>query len=257
MVNMDIIDAHTVLDMHNSKSGRVFVLGNGPSLLLDDLTSLKNEDTFTCNSFLRWHERPFDPTYHGITDVYDPKELELCAYRGQAPETQRFHIGWPGDAYPRNDAFIWVEKAAESVHMDVVGFAGLDAELPSIPTGRTSPFTNAQLAAWMGYREFYFLGIEQTVWGYVDEPEATKTHRGLDKNPNPKIFLAVQRCAHRMRADIEAVGGVVYDCTPGGLLNPSGAETYRRGIRKEYPLPYKSLREVLEGVWPNSGKTRK
>jgi hypothetical protein len=249
MLQLSIDDTQSVMDLHNIKSGRIFILGNGPSLLQDDLTPLKDEATFTCNAFLRWQDRPWNPTYNGVTDVYDAKELERCAYRGEAQDTKMFHIGWPGDAYPHNDAFLWVEKAAESVHMDVVGFAGLEYGLPPIPTGRTSPLTNAQLAAWMGYREFYFLGIEQTTVGYVYDPEATITMSGGEfKTDNPKKFLAVQRCAHRMRADIEAAGGTIYDCTPGGLLNISGKDTPRRGARKEYPLEYKPLKEVLEGV---------
>ena len=235
-----------ILDMHDTKSGRVFIFGNGPSLLKCDLSKMKNEATFCCNSFFHWEGRPFNPSYHGVTDIYQSETLDRAAYLGVSPDTIRFHVSWPGDDYPRNDAFIWAEKAAESVHMDVVGFAGLGDFLPPIPTGRTSPFTNAQLAAWMGYREFYFLGIEQTLIGYMHDEEAIVSPlEGTAARGNPRLFLAVQRCAHRMRKDIEAAGGVVYDCTPGGLLNLSGTENERVGVRREYPLEYKDLREVL------------
>jgi hypothetical protein len=221
-------------------------MGNGPSLLECDLSNMKDEATFCCNSFFKWEERPFDPTYYGVTDIYVRKVLNEMADLCDGSDAIKFHTGWPDERYPRNDAFIWVEKAAENVHMDVVGFVGLDSDLPPVPTGRTSPLTNAQLAAWMGYREFYFLGIEQTVLGYMHDPLAGNTAvSGIPKNWNPKIFLAVQRCAHRMRADIEAVGGVVYDCTPWGLLNPTGEHTVRTDIRKQYPLPYKDLRELI------------
>lgn len=234
-----------ILDMHNTKSGRVFILGNGPSLLDQDLTKLRDEATFCCNGFPTWKDRPFDPTYFGVTDIYAQHYLDDRVF----PEVDmmRFHISWPGDHYPTNDAFIWVEKAAESVHMDVEGFAGCGSGLPPIPTGRTSPLTNAQLAAWMGYREFYFLGIEQTR-GYAYDINAVTGHRGrlFPIDSNPSYRLAIKRCGRRMREDIEAAGGKVYDCSLGGILNITGMEIHgAAGIPAEDILPYVDLREVL------------
>ena len=240
---------------HNIAEGRIFILGTGPSLIdqLPLLALLQDEATFACNSLPSWKELPFTPTYYGVTDIEDQRTLDSLTW----PELDmhKFQVGWKdavgrgadvlGDEYPQNDAFIWVEKAEENVQMWNSGFVGLGLHLLPLPTGRTSPFTLAQLAAWFGYREFYFLGIEQTR-GYCHDPGATMgfTNRQafpLDKNP--KYQMAIQRSAQRMRMDIENAGAHVYDCSPGGLLNETN--NIQRGIPTPVILEYRDLGGVL------------
>ena len=233
---------------HNIASGRVFILGNGPSLIdqLPLLEHLRDETTFTCNTIFQWNELPFTPTYYGISDLYDQRDIDPLA-EAVSMKTTAFHVQWPG--YYRNDRFVWVEKAHDSHQVRNDGFVGLSDTLPPIPTGRTTPLTLSQLAAWMGYREFYLLGMEQTR-GYCHDIDAVKSgasRRGmpfpLDKNP--KYRIAIRQCAKRMREDLEAVGGAVYDCSPGGLLNHTGKEVHT-GLPPMAPvLEYKPLEEVL------------
>ncbi len=56
-----------VYERHNTKSGRCFMIGAGPSLSeqRDLLPLLQNEDTWTVNKF-RMFKPPFTPTYHGV-----------------------------------------------------------------------------------------------------------------------------------------------------------------------------------------------
>jgi hypothetical protein len=242
-------------EWHNIAEGRIFMLGSGPSLInqLPLLALLERETTFACNSLPAWKELPFTPTYYGVTDIESQEVLDGLTW----PEMKmhKFHVGWRDpigrgadvldDEHPTNLDFIWVEKAKENVQMWNHGFVGLGDELTPLPTGRTSPFTLTQLAAWMGYREFYFLGIEQTR-GYCYDPDATMgfTNRHsfpLDKSP--KYQMAVQRSAERMRVDIEMAGGKVYDCSPGGLLNETN--NIQRGIKTPVILEYRNLGEVL------------
>ena len=169
-----------------------------------------------------WKEMPFELTYYGITDIYDAGLLARCVW--PELEMERFHIGWPNN--PRNDAFLWVEKAVETAQVDRVGFVGLDDELPPIPTGRTSPLTNAQVAAWLGYREFYFLGIDTTQEGQAWDREQGRT-------AEPRNIRSILECFERAQRDIKRNGGTVYDCTPGGRINREGA------------LEYADLSEVL------------
>lgn len=231
---------------HNIASGRIFILGNGPSLLeqLPLLERLRGEATFCCNSMGRWDALPFEPTYYGLSDIDKHEWLE----RNRFPHwknTLRFNVRFKG--WPDHEDFLSVEKASDSVQVKNSGTVGFEDVLPPIPTARTTPLTLLQLAAWMGYREFYYLGIEQTR-GYAYEPDRLVSMRGhqafpLDKNP--KYQLAIQACAERMRADVEAFGGHLYDCTPGGLLNRTGQEFRRRGVPWREVLPYQELSEVL------------
>jgi hypothetical protein len=223
-------------------------MGTGPSLIeqWSLLNDLKNEATMGCNTMVEWSELPFTPTYYGISDLYEQRDIDLLANQIW-PGTQAFNVQWPG--YYNNPRFDWVEKAHDSHQVRGDGMVGLGDELPPIPTGRTTPLTLLQLAAWMGYREFYLLGMEQTR-GYCHDVDAVvggASRRGtpfpLDKNP--KYRIAIRQCAKRIREDIEAAGGQVYDCSPGGLLNHTGKDVHQ-GLPPMAPvLEYKPLEEVL------------
>ena len=241
---MRITKSKMMNEWHNIAEGRIFILGTGPSLgeQLPLLHKLAGEATFGCNSLPKWDLLPFTPTYYGVTDIRYQSDMDRLVFPSM--KMHRFNVQWDGDE-PHNDAFIRVAKdRAENVAS--VGFTGTGDVLPPIPSGRTSPITLAQLAAWMGYREFYFLGIEQTR-GYVHDPNATMSMTDRQKFPldkSPRYQLAIQRCAERMRQDMEAAGGAVYDCTPGGLLNETGSS--RRSVPHRTILPYRALEEVWQ-----------
>lgn len=233
-------------DYHNASSGRCFMVGNGPSLLeqLHLLPLLKDETTFCCNSIGEWDELPFEPTYYGVTDLSDYKWLE----RNRFPhwkKTLRFNVQFVD--WPEHPDFQTVQKAPDNVQVDPYGTVGMDETLPPIPTARTTPLTLGQLALWMGHRELFYIGIEQTR-GYAYDVDATMSMTGrhafpLDKNP--KYQTAIQRNAAQMRKDIEAHGGRIVDCTPGGLLNVTGKDIPRRNVPWRDVLPYESLESVL------------
>jgi hypothetical protein len=250
-----------VLDLHNTASGRCFLLGNGPSLRErpDCLALLKDEATFCCNTFPMWDPLPFIPKYYGVTDIDEEEHLADRVWPHL--DMTRFHVGWNGPedvgadilgrGYPHNDAFLWVQKAPEHHQINTTGFMGLGNELPPLPTGRSTPITLAQLAAWIGYREFYFLGMEQTR-GYAHDPNARYSGSGLIEDfpldKSPRYQMAVQRTAERMRRDVEAVGGHVYDCSTLGLLNATGRLFKRPGIEWKEVWEYKPIEDVLHAV---------
>ncbi len=239
---MEHPNAANLAALHNIASGRIFMLGTGPSLLKqqDLLPKLRDEATFACNSLPRWKECPFVPTYYAVTDIYGAALLKK--YIWPSLQCPKFHIGW--DTEESIPEFQWVHKAHDSIQVFSQGFVGFGESLPPIPTGRTSPLTMCQLAAWMGYREFYFLGIEQSDHGYVYNPEVSLGHSGRGFNYGQRYLLAVQRCFARARLDIEAAGAKVYDCTPGGWLNNTGQA--KRGVGHKAVLEYKPLEEVLK-----------
>lgn len=224
------------------------MLGTGPSLIeqLPLLENLQDEATFGCNTLVKWKELPFEPTYYGVTDIHEPGDLDLLG-KLVPNETLAFNVRWPG--YYNNAPFIAVSKAHDSLQFRRYGVTGFEDELGPLYTGRTTPLTLIQVAIWMGYREFYFLGIEQSR-GYCHEPGATVSgaSRRADAFPwdkNPRYRIAIKQCAQRMREDIESHGGQVFDCTPGGLLNVTGKGVHPSDVPAADILPYKDLAEVL------------
>lgn len=72
-------------DIH--KEDRCFIIATGPSLTIEDLSSLKNEYTFGMNSIVKkYGEIEFRPTYYGIQDynVYKSIEGDILKWYGDS-----------------------------------------------------------------------------------------------------------------------------------------------------------------------------
>lgn len=241
-------------EWHNiAKSKRLIILGNGPSLLtqIDLLPKLKDEATMTCNGIRRWADLPFEPTYHCVTDI--PLYKWLADALGSWKNTHRFAFHRKGN--DTHGGFYTVPTEQDNVQIHSHGMAGMGSAWEDMRTGRTTPLTIAQLGWWMGYRELYYIGIEQSR-GYAWAPGQTISVNGRADFPidkNAKYLLAIQRSAVRMREEIEAKGGKIVDCTYKGFLNaqciPPNSNKFQRMTENSCPiraiLPYEALEEVL------------
>lgn len=214
------------------KGERVFMVGNGPTLhqQIDLLDKLNDEIVFTCNALPQWADCPFEPMYHTISepDAFEhPKNLKDNTWP-DSENIQHLVIHY-ADPYAETDRNLWqwVAKAPDVHQIRREGFFGLGEEFPPIPTGWTTPLTAAQIAAWMGIRQFYFLGIETTPQGHVFN--ATDNRTGV----HPRIIRGIKESFVRAREEIESAGGSIVDCTPGGLMS------------HDKVLEYRDLRNVL------------
>lgn len=197
--------------LHNTAIGRrCFVLGNGASLLRQEKTlrELNGQPTLTCNHFYEWHGAPLVSTYHGVTDIVERRVLRQC----EGPKTALHIAGTrvPGIVY---DPWIGVPISPDIGENRIMaaGFQGLGDTLPPLPTGQTTPLTLAQVAAWMGYREFYFLGID--LGGtYCYAPDTQRFF-------HPRQVWRIKECFKRAKQDVEAAGGVLMSCTPDSPIN--------------------------------------
>ena len=227
---MEVDMPQWVIDAHNTKSGRIFMLGSGPSLhkQRDLLRSLKDEDTWTVNRFRRFRP-PFIPTYHGVTEPgpiggWGSYIIGLYDF----PEAQnRIAVNW----WPLDEAvedWKWVPKAPDKYQVRWEGWFGLGDSLPPLPTAWASPLTFGQLACWFGYTELIYLGVDTTQEGQAWAPKTGRTMQ-------PRAVHSILECADRARTQMKLGGRTIIDCTPGGRLNDEQGG----------PLPYVPLEEVL------------
>jgi hypothetical protein len=232
--------------LHNTKSGRCWMMGVGPSLLLQTqyMDALADEDTFTCNRMPLWTDLPFVPTYYGVTEPANAENLDyydnMTKEFWPCPDPLRFVVH-PTEV--KRHGWIWVPKEFEGgpLAMASHGIRGMGDTLGRLKTGRHSPLTLSQIAIWMGYREIIFIGIDFSPKGYVFDLEAnpgqTVTHRAI---------YGAQRSHVRAYSDFTANGGVMWDCTPDGAMNDVGCGKVR-GARPQggKAMPYKSIEELL------------
>jgi len=202
-------------------SSSILIVGGGPSLEgQKDLLRHVPFDTFACNRFTLWEERPFLPTYYACSANAVLRDVEPA----DPPAAQRRFIvsrrrdqleGWDG----------WTPVYKKEWH-DLL-LPGV--EEPLVRGGATMPGIMAQLAIWMGYTKLYFVGIEQRGSGHVYDPNGElRVHYFI---PDEDKLFAHWRV---IKKTYEDMGVELTDCTPNGRLN---------GI-----LGYEPLSEVLSGA---------
>lgn len=140
---------------------RCFFIGNGPSLKAEDLTTLHEhgEITFAFNRIYNiFDETPWRPTFYisqdekmllGCADVVDQLELpvkfipiQLHWYHNiNIHDAIYFNMNWQQAEDPRE--FLFSDDAVQ--------------ELDCANTGM---YTAAQIAAYMGFEEIYFIGVD-------------------------------------------------------------------------------------------------
>lgn len=149
------------------RGNRCFIIGNGPSLKIEDLDRLKDEITFGCNKiYLAFDQTEWRPTYYSILDVLVAEnnktainELKLCKiFR----EDVRPYFSDAED-------IIWLK----SMDMPIVdgeyeGRFSVNA-LEGVYGGWTVLYPQIQLAFFMGIREIYLIGVDFS----FDVPKST------------------------------------------------------------------------------------
>lgn len=197
----------------------ILICGNGPSLASHkNLLANIPMATFGCNRLILWNECPFIPTYYAcsasavIKDV-EPRNPPYKRHKFMVSRMRDQLEGWTG----------WTRVYKKEEH-DLLENAPTEDIL--VRGGATMAGIMAQLAAWMGYRELYFVGIEQKGAGHVFDPngEAKMYYFIPDED---KLFANWRH----IKDFYEERGIKLRDCTPDGRLNDI--------------LEYQDLSEVL------------
>jgi hypothetical protein len=192
-------------DLKDTQSGRIFILGTGPSL-----TRIPSWEgiapTFGCNKLGYWDKAP-------LTDFY------ACNYskvlKGEVPDPQ-----------PRKHKFLVGMKDSldEKRYLEWPDWVWLTRGVDVMDTFGAMTLVCAQIARTLGFQEIYLLGCDQTERGSIFDKDDDRLKDQLPGVVFPDTLGWWRRFAH----DFE---GVIWDCTKDGNLNQV--------------LPYKPLEEVL------------
>ena len=217
---------------------RAFIIGNGPSLRMEDLDLLhrRRELCFGSNKiYLAFDKTPWRPDYYGIQDRDTPKQA--------GPQIQDSYCG----------TFFLARYIAASFR-PVPGRVYFNL-IPPVPPpmrprfsfnllmgvacGRTITYPLLQLACWMGVKEVYLLGVDfnygnigQTfdhaqysgIRGYTYQPDAQNNYFVKDYHkPGETIlmpYMEHQLTAYQTAADLcDRAGPMrIFNATRGGKL---------------------------------------
>jgi hypothetical protein len=133
---------------------RCFVLGNGPSLKIEDLDKLKNEITFASNKiYLAFDQTNWRPNYYFVEDhlVLAQNYKEIISLCG------------PKKFFPLI-ALWWMPRIKSGIYYPLT----FDFKNPSfskdpsknIPWGASVTTSMIQMAIYMGFKKIYLLGLD-------------------------------------------------------------------------------------------------
>lgn len=212
-----------ILSLKDSKKGkRCFIIGNGPSLCVQDLEKLKNEDCFAANGIYNiFSQTSWRPKYYIVMDRYFDVAPEVirdmeCDMVFLGDYYWRFHDVLREDAIclhqhvPLNPSRLPISRDIEK----------------NVTNTYTVSFVAMQIAAYLGYREIYLLGFDHAYGlefdkdGRLVEKEGNVAHFYQDKHPEriTANVIEMTRAYVAFREFALAHGIAVKNATRGGKL---------------------------------------
>ena len=208
------------------KGKRCFILGNGPSLTLEDIEMLKDEYTFASNKiYLLFNETKWRPTFYSVEDhlvlsqnideirnvdseykLFPEHSIRLSP---SIPNSTYFNFYW-NDVYPQEPDF---SKDLEK----------------GLYWGSSIVYTQMQLAVCLGFTEIYLLGVDysysvpktQEDNVMISEGEVNHFHKDYRK-PGEKWFAPNlhyhEKSFTKAKNFTESMNVKIYNATRGGKL---------------------------------------
>ena len=208
--------------LHNSKEGkRCFIIGNGPSLRVEDLEKLKDEETFAANSIFKVFDKTdWRPTYYVVQDEYYDVNNSIINSLGA-------RLLFFGDAFQRRMKFtnnnILVIRGR--YYLDQNKHRVSDDISKWYVNAPTVTFTTMQIAAYMGYKEIYLLGVDCDYRYIIENSKVVdrgekKAHFYIDNNPRAVVTdeKGQINCYTAFKKYADSHDIVVKNATRGGKL---------------------------------------
>jgi len=198
--------------LKNTQSGRIFIVGSGPSLTIETLESLKEEKCFgVCEIARVFDKTEWRPDYVAFFDRNEHSVipwLQKAADEGiQLFVSDRYKLDITGNViFLSHWAGGIIDKTKEDISIGIHAFG-------------TVMHPAAQIAIWMGFTEIYFVGCDlgfekENHHFYKDAVGWYKNNKALTKLRTARVILA-----HELIKEwAERKGVKVYNATNGGEL---------------------------------------
>lgn len=162
------------------KGKRCFVIGNGPSLKIEDLNKIGGEYSFACNSiYALYSQTDWRPSFYCAIDAIFCKEMmsdkDNMKRLIDGCKMAFTSIVGEGIQY-RNDPDFEAVYFTKSLFEDPVRFSSDCSE--QVYSGGTVTYAMLQLAVYMGFKEIYLVGIDFS-FSVEQHKDGTVTHSDI------------------------------------------------------------------------------
>lgn len=220
---------------------RCFIIGNGPSLTAEDLDMLKDEYTFASNRIFNiFSKTDWRPTYYAIFDgkaaaapgVIDSINALPCEMKFVRREGYHIYKGI-------KEPVCFVHTKASRKYLDSPVFSDNPADC--VYTIAIVTYTLFQLAAYMGFKEIYLLGMDNRYAftvnrdGSITENKDVLSHFDGDTDDAKKTAAPIWESdiAYGCAKDyFEKHGIKVYNATRGGYLEAFERKSFDEIIKE-------------------------
>ena len=214
--------------LRNTKKGKkCFIVGNGPSLTIDQLEAIKAEDCFGANRIYKIFEKTtWRPKYYVIQDRYD--ETKGIYETLDVEHLFVSDIYWKEHGMNNPCAICYHTNRAIRQKSDLPYSEDVSQ---FVQTASTVTYTMIQIATYMGYSELYLIGMDHTYAnvtndkGVMVQKNNIRSHVFEDEKPNEVVAnISYMEEAYRVaKGFCEKQGIKIYNATCGGAL-----EVFRR-----------------------------
>lgn len=213
---------------------RCFIIGNGPSLLIDDLNTIKNEYSMAANKiFQLYGKTDWRPSYYFSDDPYviqsafpskDSYKSVIKDSKAAFTSTRRKMFDYRNDTDINNMFFY---RTCNDLEKGKPGFSNDCSRC--VFTSYTITYTMLQIAVYMGFKEIFLLGIdhnysvEKNINGEIIRNSMVKNHteymddNDFDIEHIPEI--GIMNLGYEVAKGYAKNCGVeIYNATRGGKL---------------------------------------
>ena len=199
---------------------RCFIIGNGPSLVSEDLDVLAehNEFCFGANMIHKIYPKTkWRPNYIGICDYFTMQKLDAILENNSCPMLLADAVSLYSSPFQYENQILFHVMYNRDDFYRVIKFR-TELSNGDIPSGFTVSYTLIQLAVYMGFDEIYLLGMDNSnLLKHFSDDYCSEVP--IQQNVGEELHLKVFKNAFK-RAKVASVeyGFKIYNATRGGYL---------------------------------------
>lgn len=223
-----------LLTFKNKYSGkRCFLIGNGPSLKMEDLEKIKEEPSFACNIIYKVFDKvKWRPTYYFISDVV---AIHAIQKSGNLKKVLSHQMFVSKDVYKRIPAKTQNIRYLDRINQKEYRVSS-NILAYYVPAQATVMTLMIEMAIYMGFKEIYLLGVDCTNTFTAGHFEDNYTDREIDeynlnwvrKKTNRADLTLLELGEERRKRSLDAYSKLevyakkkqvkIYNATRGGAL---------------------------------------